>query len=99
MSAVVLFNAEGLIHFLRFGCAFHFAFIPKADNRRTSALKGRTGTFHLSDSNVSGTCVAGDGCGLCLRAFPVRFRAGVEAGAGEANLVRVLFGCGRERDW
>jgi len=28
----------------------------------------------------------------------VRFRAGVEAGAGEANLVPVLFGCGREGD-
>lgn len=30
--------------------------------------------------------------------FPVRFRVGVEAGAGEANVVRVLFGCSREED-
>jgi hypothetical protein len=39
-SAVVLFNAEGLIHFLRFGCAFHFVhFVPLSDNRRSVARK------------------------------------------------------------
>ena len=97
MSAVVLFNAEGLIHFLRFGVPFILLLSPKLTIAEHQPEKV-AGTFHLSDSNVSGTCAAGDGCGLCLRAFPVRFRAGVEAGAGEANLVRVLFGCGREGD-
>jgi hypothetical protein len=29
MTSVVLFEAEGLIHLLPFGGAFHFAFIPQ----------------------------------------------------------------------
>jgi hypothetical protein len=29
MTSVVLFEAEGLVHLLPFGGAFHFAFIPQ----------------------------------------------------------------------
>ena len=54
--------------------------------------------FHLSDSKISGACASGTGCGSRLRVFSVRFRPGVEPEAGEANLVRVLFGCSGEAD-
>ncbi|PYJ27611.1 MAG: hypothetical protein DME89_08620 [Verrucomicrobia bacterium] len=53
---------------------------------------------YLSDSNVSGTRASEVGCGLPLRAFPIRFRVGIEAGSGEANSVGVWFDFSRAGD-
>jgi hypothetical protein len=99
MSAVVLFNAEGLIHFAIDCVPFILLLSPKLTIAEHQPEKVALELFIFPTPTSRAPCVAGDGCGLCLRAFPVRFRAGVEAGAGEANLVRVLFGCGREGDW